>query len=133
MKKKNSKILLALILSVNGLCFADEIGLKLQGSGACIKSCTKYAMGLDVVGNDNLGEYMRGTDKETKLAGSELVCAINQVGRNCLDNMRQQRQGRVKIAYRNGKLEPIADYMAIDYISCVYGQYNPVFSTCKYR
>ena len=103
MKKKISTFVLALILGVNGACFAEEIGLKLQGSGACIKSCTKYAMGLSVVGNERLGEYMRGTDKETKLAGNELACAINQVGRNCLDNMRKQRMERVKIAYRNGK------------------------------
>lgn len=133
MKKKISKLLVALILSVCCACFAEEIGLKLQGSGACINSCTKYAMGLSVVGNDKLGEHMRGTDKETKLAGTELVCAINQVGRNCLDNMRKQRKDRVKIHYRNGKKEPIADYMAIDYIACVYGRYNPSFSTCKYK
>lgn len=133
MKKKISTLLIALILGVNGACFAEEIGLKLHGSGACIKSCTKFAMGLAIYGNDKLGEHMRGTDKQTKLAGSELVCAINQVGRNCLDNMRKNRQEKVKIAYRNGKLEPVLEYMAIDYIACVYGQYNPEFSTCKYR
>lgn len=124
---------LQIVLTMAILTYAEEIGLKLQGSGACIKSCTKYAMGLSVVGNQRLGEYMRGTDKETKLAGSELACAINQVGRNCIDNMRKHRQERVKIAYRNGKQEPVADYMAIDYISCVYGRYNPDFSTCKYK
>ena len=133
MKRKISKLLVALILGVNGACFAEEIGLKLQGSGACVKSCTKYAMGLSVVGNDRLGEHMRGTDKETKLTGNELACAINQVGRNCLDNMRKQRKERVKIHYRNGKQEPVVDYMAIDYIACVYGRYNPDFSTCKYK
>lgn len=133
MTMKISKILLALILGLNGVCIAEEIGLKLQGSGACIKSCTKYGENLSIYGNDKIGEYTRGSDGQTKLAGSELVCAINQVGKNCLDNMRQQRQGRVKIAYRNGKRTPIADYMAIDYIACVYGQYNPNFSTCKYR
>lgn len=133
MKKKISKLLIALILGVNGACFAEEIGIKLQGSGACIRSCTKYAMGLAVVGNDRLGEHMRGTDKETKLAGNELTCAINQVGRKCLDNMREKRMERVKIAYRNGKIEPVADYMAIDYIACVYGRYNPEFGTCKYK
>ena len=109
--KKINVLLIVLALAI--WSHADEIGLKLQGSGACIKSCTKYAMGLSVVGNERLGEYMRGTDKETKLAGNELACAINQVGRNCLDNMRKQRKDRVKIAYRNGKLEPVADYMAI--------------------
>lgn len=133
MKTKIRTLFVALVLGVNCACFAEEIGLKLQGSGACIKSCTKYAENLSIYGNDKIGEYTRGTDGQTKLAGSELVCAINQVGRNCLDNMRQQRQGRVKIAYRTGKLEPIADYMAIDYIACVYGQYNPDFSTCRYR
>ena len=70
MKKKISIMLMVLAIVAG----AEEIGLKLQGSGACIKSCTKYAMGLAVVGNDRLGEHMRGTDKETKLAGSELAC-----------------------------------------------------------
>lgn len=129
--KKISVLLIVLTIAI--LSHAEEVGLKLHGSGACIKSCTKYAMGLAVVGNDKLGEHMRGTDKQTKLTGSELVCAINQVGRNCLDNMRKNRQEKVKIAYRNGKLEPVLEYMAIDYIACVYGQYNPEFSTCKYR
>lgn len=129
MKKKISIVVMLLAI----IAGAQEIGLKLQGSGACVKSCTKYAMGLAVVGNDRLGEHMRGTDKETKLTGTELTCAINQVGRNCLDNMRKQRKDRVKIAYRNGKQEPVADYMAIDYIACVYGRYNPEFSTCKYK
>ena len=133
MKRKISKLLVALILGVNGACFAQEIGLKLQGSGACITSCTKYAMNLAIYGNDKLGEHTRGTDQQTKLAGSELACAINQVGRNCLDNMRKQRKERVKIHYRNGKQEPVFDYMAIDYIACVYGRYNPDFSTCKYK
>ena len=125
--KKTSVLLIVLTFAI--LSQAEEIGLKLQGSGACIKSCTKYAMGLSVVGDDRLGEYIRGTDKETKLSGNELVCAINQVGRNCLDNLRKQRQDRVKISYRNGKQEPVVDYMAIDYIACVYGRYNPDF--CK--
>lgn len=129
--KKTSVLQIVLTLAI--LSHAEEIGLKLQGSGACIRSCTKYAMGLAVVGTDKLGEHMRGTDKEIKLAGNELVCAINQVGRNCLDNMRKQRMERVKIAYRNGKLEPVADYMAIDYIACVYGRYNPDFGICKYK
>lgn len=129
--KKTSVLLIVLTLAF--LSHAEEIGLKLQGSGACIKSCTKYAMHLAIYGNDRLGEYTRGTDYHTKLAGNELACSINQVGRNCLDNMRKQRQDRVKIAYRNGKLEPVADYMAIDYIACVYGRYNPEFSTCKYK
>lgn len=129
--KKTSVLLIVLTFAI--LSQAEEIGLKLQGSGACIKSCTKYAMGLSVVGDDRLGEYIRGTDKETKLSGNELVCAINQVGRNCLDNLRKQRQDRVKISYRNGKQEPVVDYMAIDYIACVYGRYNPDFSTCKYK
>ena len=129
--KKTSVLLIVLTFAI--LSQAEEIGLKLQGSGACIKSCTKYAMGLSVVGDDRLGEYIRGTDKETKLSGNELVCAINQVGRNCLDNLRKQRQDRVKISYRNGKQEPVVDYMAIDYIACVYGRYNPDFSTCKYN
>ena len=104
MKKKISIVVMLLAI----IAGAQEIGLKLQGSGACVKSCTKYAMGLAVVGNDRLGEHMRGTDKETKLTGTELTCAINQVGRNCLDNMRKQRKDRVKIAYRNGKQEPTA-------------------------
>lgn len=129
--KKTSVLLIVLTLAI--LSHAEEIGLKLQGSGACIKSCTKYAMGLAIYGNDRMGEHVRGTDQQTKLAGSELVCAINQVGRNCLDNMRKQRKDRVKIAYRNGKQEPVNDYMAIDYIACVYGRYNPDFSTCKYK
>ena len=129
--KKISVLLIVLTFAI--MSHAEEIGLKLQGSGACIKSCTKYAMGLSVVGNEKLGEYMRGTDKETKLTGSELACAINQVGRNCLENMRKQRMERVKIHYRNGKEEPIFDFMAIDYVACVYGRYNPEFSTCKYK
>ena len=79
MKKKISIVVMLLAI----IAGAQEIGLKLQGSGACVKSCTKYAMGLAVVGNDRLGEHMRGTDKETKLTGTELTCAINQVGR-CL-------------------------------------------------
>lgn len=129
--KKTNVLLIVLTLAI--WSHAEEIGLKLQGSGACVKSCTKYAMNLAIYGNDRLGEHSRGTDQQTKLAGNELACAINQVGRNCLDNMRKQRKDRVKIAYRNGKLEPIADYMAIDYIACVYGRYNPDFSTCKYK
>lgn len=129
--KKSSVLLIVLTFAI--MSQAEEIGLKLQGSGACVKSCTKYAMNLAIYGNDKMGEYTRGTDQQTKLAGSELACAINQVGRNCLDNMRKQRQDRVKIAYRNGKMDPVADYMAIDYIACVYGRYNPEFSTCKYK
>lgn len=135
--RKNSVLFFVLIMAVTWV-HAEETGLKLNGSGACIKSCTPYAMNLAVLSGDEhtrRREYYLGSSKETRLSGAQMACAINQVGRTCLDNMRKKRMENVKITNRKNwkNPQPISDYLAIDYIACVYGAYMPQFSVCKYK
>lgn len=136
--KKNSVLLIVLTIAVTW-AHAEETGLKLNGSGACIKSCTPWAMNLSIYSADDhfkRREYSLGSSKETRLNGAALACAINQVGKTCLDNMRKMRMENVKIMDRTKWKEPakpITDYLGIDYIACVYGAYMPQFDTCKYK
>lgn len=116
------------VILASMLVYAAEYGVKLRGSQACVKACGVPVMGLSLV-----PESQRLT--ESRLNGASYACAVNMIGRQCLEKMRdiRLRDRHAKKRKRNGETIPVPDYLAIDYLGCIYSEYNPHIEPCIYR
>lgn len=123
MKKISLFVVLASVM-----IYAAEYGVKLRGSQACVKACGVPVMALTLVPDS---QRLTGS----RLAGASYACAINMVGRQCLEKMRniRSRDRHAKRRKRNGETIPVPDYLAIDYLGCIYSEYNPQIEPCIYR
>ena len=102
----------------------EEYGLKLQGSGACIASCVQHTH-----------EYQpqRIFETEYKLSPKEYACAINQVGKKCLDRMKEERRRHKSMRATRKGWQMVDDYTEADYIYCrLGGKYRTKVETCVY-
>ena len=102
------------------LIYAAEYGVKLRGSQACVRACGVPVMALSLV-----PDYQRLT--VSRLNGSSYACAVNMVGCQCLDKMRdiRTRDRHARKRRRNGESIPNSDSLAIDFLGCVYSAFCP--------
>lgn len=124
MKKTN---VLQFVLITAIFAFAqdtEEKGLKLQGSGACIASCVQHTH-----------EYQpqRIFETEYKLSPREYACAVNQVGKKCLERMKEERRRHKSMRATRKGWQMVEDYTEADYIYCrLGGKYRTKVETCVY-
>lgn len=124
MKKTNvlQIVLISAILSIAQT--TEEKGLKLQGSGACIASCVQHTHEF---------QPQRIFETEYKLTPKEFACAVNQVGKKCLDRMKEERRKHNSMRATRQGWQMVEEYTEADYIYCrLGGRFRAKVETCIY-
>lgn len=123
--KKTSVLQIVLISAILAIAqTTEEMGLKLQGSGACIYSCVQH---MHTFWPQNLFETA------TRLSPKEYACALNQVGEKCLARMKEERRQHKSFAATRQGWKMVEEYTEADYIYCrLGGRFRAKVETCIY-
>lgn len=124
MKKTNvlQIVLISAILAIAQT--TEEYGLKLQGSAACINSCVQHM---------HTYQPQRIFETEYKLTPKEYACAVNQVGKKCLERMKEERRRHKSMRATRQGWQMVEEYTEADYIYCrLGGRYRAKVETCIY-
>lgn len=117
------KIISIVFIAVLVIWAQEKQGLKLPFTGACVSSCVNIHYIVEPSAIFETG-YV--------LTGAEYACAVNQVGRKCLEDMKEQRRKNKSFKMTRQGAKMVEEYTTADYIYCRLGRFRAKVETCVY-